>query len=255
VPVARPIQATRPASYPSQFEVDEQADDEPVAALPTPDPTTVTTAETTPFPEQAQEISPEEFLPDSQSLPSYATSSATRVLQRQLKQIIKIQLSTTSGNERYWTLDLSRLDDLYNWYFSLTTFDPDIPLSQDMRRFGVSSIQMQVIFGPQHPNTPPFVRIIKPRFRQWINGGGGHVTAGGSICVEMLTMAGWKKEYTMEQVLLIVHQALSDIEPIPARLIGTYEYSVQEAVSAYIRVANSHGWRVPQNWHRLFTQH
>jgi ubiquitin-conjugating enzyme E2 Q len=175
VPVAKPIQATRPASYFAQSLVDEQADDEPVAALPTPDPTTVTTAETTPFPDQRQEISPDEFLPDSQSLPSYATSAATKVLQRQLKQIIKIQLSTTSGNERYWTLDLSKLDDLYSWYFSLTTFDPDIPLSQDMRRLGVSSIQMQVLFGPQHPHTPPFVRIIKPRFKQWMHGGGGHV--------------------------------------------------------------------------------
>jgi hypothetical protein len=147
LPVAKPVQATRPASYPSQSEVEEQADDEPAAALPTPDPTTVNTAETTPFPEQSQEISPEEFLPDSQSLPSYATSSATKVLQRQLKQIIKTQLSTTSGNERYWTLDLSRLDDLYTWYFSLTTFDPDIPLSEDMRKFGVSSIQLQVKFS------------------------------------------------------------------------------------------------------------
>lgn len=80
------------------------------------------------------------------------------------------------------------------------------------------------------------------------------MTAGGSICVELLTMKGWKKEYTLEQVLLVVHQALSDVEPVPARLIGNYGYTVEEAVSAYIRVANSHGWRVPQNWRTLFTK-
>lgn len=78
------------------------------------------------------------------------------------------------------------------------------------------------------------------------------MVAGGSICVELLTQSGWKKDYTIEHVLLVVHQALSDLDPVPARLIGTWEYSVQEAVSAYIRVTRTHGWRVPQNWNTLF---
>jgi hypothetical protein len=147
-PIVNPAPVTTPAYYAPPADPSKPADGQPVAALPTPDPTPEITPHTTPLPQQPQEVSAEEFLPDSQSLPSYATSSATKVLQRQLKQIIKTQLSTTSGNERYWTLDLSRLDDLYTWYFSLTTFDPDIPLSGDMRRFGVSSIQLQVKFYP-----------------------------------------------------------------------------------------------------------
>ena len=223
-----------------------------IQALPTPDPTPEDTPAETPLPETPPEIAPEEFLPESQSLPSYATSAATKVLQKQLRQIIKLQLATNQGDQRYWTLDLARLDDLYTWYFTLSTFDPDIPLSHDMRRFGIKGVHIQVKFGPQHPTTPPFVRIIKPRFMQWMNGGGGHVTAGGSICIDMLTMKGWKKDITVDQVLMVVHQALSDTDPIPARLIGTNEYGLQEAVSAYIRVANTHGWRVPQNWDRLF---
>jgi ubiquitin-conjugating enzyme E2 Q len=193
------------------------------------------------------------FVPDKQYMPSYATSSATKSLQRQLKQIIKRQFATNLGDQRYWTLDLSKLDDLYTWYFKLSSFDPDIPLSKDMKQHGIDGVYVQVKFGPQAPHTPPFVRIIKPRFVQWMNGGGGHVTAGGSICVEMLTMKGWRKEYTMDEVLMIVHQALSDIDPLPARIRSTMEYSVHEAVNAYIRVARTHGWRVPQNWQTLFT--
>lgn len=229
--------------------------DESLESLQLPTPETTPTA-TTPLPQPAPQPAPEPdaFFPEAQTLPSYATSSATKALQKQLKQIIKTQLSTTLGEQRYWTLDLNRLDNLYTWYFSLSSFDPDILLSADMRAYNITSIDLEVKFGPQHPQSPPFVRIIRPRFMQWMNGGGGHVTAGGSICVEMLTMKGWKREYTLEQVLLVVHQALSDCDPVPARLIGTHEYSVQEAVSAYIRVANSHGWRVPQNWHTLFTR-
>lgn len=193
------------------------------------------------------------FVPDKQHMPSYATSSATKALQKQLKQIIKRQLNTNLGEQRYWTLDLSKLDDLYTWYFKLSSFDPDIPLAKDMRQYGIDGVYLQVKFGPQAPNTPPFVRIIKPRFVQWVNGGGGHVTAGGSICVEMLTMKGWKKDYTMDEVLTVVHQALSDVDPVPARVKSTQEYGVNEAVYAYIRVARTHGWRVPQNWNTLFT--
>jgi ubiquitin-conjugating enzyme E2 Q len=204
----------------------------------------------TPHPEP--ELNPEELLPDSQSLPSYATSAATKVLQKQLKEIIKLQLRTNLGDQRYWTLDLSRLDDLYTWYFTLSTFDPDIPLSKDLKTHKVDAVHLQVKFGPQHPSTPPFVRIIKPRFMQWMNGGGGHVTAGGSICIDMLTMKGWKKNITVDMVLMVVHQALSDVDPVPARLIGAQEYGIREAVNAYIRVANTHGWRVPQNWNSLF---
>lgn len=206
----------------------------------------------TPLPEQR--ITPEELLPDNQSLPSYATTSATRVLQKQLKEIIKLQISTNLGNQRYWTLDLSRLDDLYTWYFTLSSFDPEIPLSKDLRKFNLEAVHLQVKFGPQHPTTPPFVRIIKPRFMQWMHGGGGHVTAGGSICIDMLTMKGWKKNITVDTVLMVVHQALSDLDPVPARLVGAHEYGIQEAVNAYIRVANTHGWRVPQHWNSLFVR-
>jgi ubiquitin-protein ligase len=234
-------------SFTDSFTI-EQADHQVIKAPSTPDPTPEETFDaTTPY-----EIAPEEFLPEKQSLPSYATSSATKFLQKQLRQIIKLQLSTNFGDQRYWTLDLARLDDLYTWYFTLSTFDPDIPLSVDMRKFNVKGIHIQVKFGPQHPYTPPFVRIIKPRFMQWMNGGGGHVTAGGSICIDMLTMKGWKKDITVDHVLMVVHHALSDVDPVPAKLIGTQEYSPGEAVRAYIRVANTHGWRVPQNWNTLF---
>ena len=72
--------------------------------------------------------------------------------------------------------------------------------------------------------------------------------------MDVLTMKGWKKDIRVEQILMIVHLALSSLDPVPARLVGTHEYSVQEAVTAYIRVARTHGWQVPQNWNTLFVR-
>jgi ubiquitin-conjugating enzyme E2 Q len=221
---------------------------------PAPPPTTQ------PETELAKEIQ----YPDIQTLPSYATPSATKALQKQLRKLIKLQESTILGHGRLWILDTDKLDHLYTLNFTLSSFDPDLLLAGDMRRLGIKGVEVEVKFGPQHPNTPPFVRIVKPRFLQFMYGGGGHVTAGGisfwrklmkgSICIEMLTMEGWKKDISLDAVLTHVHAALSDPDPVPARIIADVGYSVYEAVNAYVRVARSHGWGVPRGWETLFSK-
>jgi len=124
------------------------------------------------------EVLAEDMTPEDQTMPSYATRSATRVLQKQLRDIIKLQLRTKCPEDRFWTLDLGRLDNLYIWYFTLTSFDASLPIAQDMRKFRIREIRLQVLFGPQHPLTPPFVRVISPRFLRWMHQGGGHITVG-----------------------------------------------------------------------------
>ncbi|CAG8818624.1 17792_t:CDS:2, partial [Dentiscutata erythropus] len=100
-----------------------------------------------------------------------------------------------------------------------------------------------------------------PRLLKFMDGGGGHVTSGGSICMDLLTLgnaaearAGWSSAYTIEAVLLQVKMALSSRDPRPARLDRNWnsEYSANEAIDAYIRVANSHGWTIPNQWASLF---
>jgi len=41
---------------------------------------------------------------------------------------------------------------------------------------------------------PPFVRIIRPRFRFLT----GHITVGGSICLQVLTVSGWSPSNDIE---------------------------------------------------------
>ena len=205
-------------------------------------------------PPTTAESKPEPESPIAFSFPSYARPSATKALQKQLRQIIKLQAETTAGIERYWTLDTSKLDDLYTWNFTLHTFDPDIPLSKGLKQFNLDGVKLEIRFGPTHPTTPPFVRVVKPRFVQWMNGGGGHVTAGGSICIAMLTMDSWQKDITIDNVLMTVHLALSDLEPVPARVLNASEYTLDNAALAYERVARNYGWPVPYNWNRLFTK-
>ncbi|CAG8811467.1 840_t:CDS:2, partial [Racocetra persica] len=125
-------------------------------------------------------------------------------------------------------------------------FDPTLPLAQDMARNKVKTIDLEVRFAPDYPFVPP------PRLLRFMDGGGGHVTAGGSICMDLLTLGnalerGWSSVYTMEAVLLQVKMALSSLDPKPARLDRHWnsEYTPGEAIDSFIRVANNHNWTIP----------
>ena len=48
-------------------------------------------------------------------------------------------------------------------------------------------VELEVKFPATFPFEPPFVRVLLP----WFKMHSGHVTVGGSICMEFLTASGW----------------------------------------------------------------
>ncbi|KNG83643.1 ubiquitin conjugating enzyme [Aspergillus nomiae NRRL 13137] len=180
--------------------------------------------------------------------PKYATPMATKSLQRHLQATLKVQ----EREPLYalgWYIDPNLVNNVYQWIVQLHSFEPSLPLSQDLEVAGMTSIVMELRFPPQFPMSPPFVRIIRPRFLPFSQGGGGHVTAGGAMCMELLTGSGWSPVSSIESVLLQVRMALTSTDPVPARLDQrrTQDYAVGEAVAAYTRVCQLHGWKVPDD--------
>ncbi|KFY23693.1 hypothetical protein V493_05675 [Pseudogymnoascus sp. VKM F-4281 (FW-2241)] len=175
--------------------------------------------------------------------PSYATSAATNMLGRDLQALLKVQ-STTPLHELGWYIDGDAIDNMYQWIVELHSFDPKLPLAKEMKDAKISSIVLEMRFGKNHPMSPPFVRVIRPRFLPFMSGGGGHVTAGGALCMELLTNSGWSAVSSIESVLLQVRMAISSTDPKPARLaMGTRaDYGVGEAIDAYLRACRAHGW-------------
>ncbi|KAI1127543.1 hypothetical protein F5Y10DRAFT_292726 [Nemania abortiva] len=180
--------------------------------------------------------------------PSYATKSAQQIIQRELQKLEKIQ-STTPLHELGWYIDLDKVENMFQWIVELHSFDPSLPLAQDMKAAGVTSIVLEIRFLRGFPVSPPFIRVVRPRFRLFAMGGGGHVTAGGAMCMELLTNTGWSPVSSMESVLLQVRMAICSLEPKPARLEETTssstQYGITEAVDAYTRAATMHGWEIP----------
>ncbi|KAL9093244.1 MAG: hypothetical protein Q9159_000421 [Coniocarpon cinnabarinum] len=194
--------------------------------------------------------------------PSYATPKATMTIQKAFREVVKTQESHIKHKtlaELGWYLDVQHLeasDNLYQWIIDMHSFPLDIPLGQDMQKAGIDAITFEMRFSASFPFSPPFLRVITPRFLAFQLGGGGHVTAGGSICMDLLTSSGWSVAYSIESVLLQVRMALMSTDPRPARLECVArggasgkkkggEYGVGEAVDAYIRACRTHGWEVP----------
>lgn len=143
--------------------------------------------------------------------------------------------------------------NVYQWIVELHSFDPSLPLARDMNAAGLTSIVLEIRFGKDYPHSPPFVRVIKPRFLPFTQGGGGHVTGGGAMCMELLTNSGWSAASSIEGVLLQVRMAIMNLDPKPARLLHTTKamqlsYGIGEAIEAYIRACQTHGWQVPNDF-------
>ncbi|KAF2137961.1 uncharacterized protein K452DRAFT_301349 [Aplosporella prunicola CBS 121167] len=187
---------------------------------------------------------------------SAASISASKRLQQDFKSVLSIQ-NREPAHELGWYIDpelMMETNNLYQWIVELHSFEPHLPLTQDMKAQGINSIVLELRFSKDYPISPPFVRVIRPRFLTFLQGGGGHVTAGGALCMQLLTNDGWSAVSSIESVLLQVRLAMSSTEPKPARLepgqgYGRMrDYSTSEAVQAYIRACRMHGWKVPDGF-------
>lgn len=175
---------------------------------------------------------------------------------RELHKLRSIQ-AETALHELGWYIDFDQITNLFQWVVEFHSFDLALPLAQDMKRAGVTSVVAEMRFPADFPFNPPFVRVIRPRFLPFAMGGGGHVTAGGAMCMELLTSSGWSPANSIESVLLQVRMAMCNLEPTPARLDPSVrrdgpwnDYGVGEAIEAFTRAARAHGWAIPADLQR-----
>jgi ubiquitin-conjugating enzyme E2 Q len=212
------------------------------------------------------EISMTDFVPGSLDLsnlkllrpPGDASSTTSKTLLKALQETLKVQESTPA-HELGWYVHGDQIENVYQWIVEMHSFEETLPLAKDMKKAGLTSIVLELRFTNQFPFSPPFVRVIRPRFLPFLSGGGGHVTAGGALCMELLTNNGWLLSTSIENVLLQVRMAISSTDPRPARLQGSggyggQSYGVGEAIDAYKRACQQHGWTPAKDFDSLREQ-
>ncbi|KAI6110185.1 hypothetical protein EDD16DRAFT_1612745 [Pisolithus croceorrhizus] len=183
--------------------------------------------------------------------PTESSTVATMALQRELKalhrELLKAREQDTIELLGWHMPSEFSTDNLYQWIIEIHSFDPELPVAKDMEERGVNSVILEIRFPPSFPHSPPFFRVIRPRFLPFSQGGGGHITDGGSICMDLLTSDGWLPCYSVPAILLQIKLAISNPFPSPARLHPHHwdrPYTAKEALSGYTRAAALHGWKV-----------
>jgi len=143
-------------------------------------------------------------------------------------------------------------ENLYVWEVRLFDFEGD--LGKDMKQYekqsGKNYIELRIQFSGEYPYMPPFVRVIEPRFKFRT----GNVTLGGAICMEMLTLTGWRAVNSIESIIMTVRSQIGSTES-GGRLDFTAgaAYTEQEAWQAFYRAAENHGWSTKGFGPQLFT--
>ncbi|XWW97757.1 hypothetical protein V2A60_005744 [Cordyceps javanica] len=186
--------------------------------------------------------------------PDWASTSkqAIRRLTIDLKDLHRRQTTMGDLSSGYY-VHTDKSDNMFQWIVEMFNFDAALPLARDMQELGCTSIVLEFRFGPSYPMSPPFVRVIRPQFVPFHQGGGGHVTIGGAVCLELLTNSGWNPAINIDNVIMQIRAAISEPDP-PARIdkkFAGHDYGVGEAVAAFTRLAQTHGWAVPEDFQHI----
>lgn len=129
-------------------------------------------------------------------------------------------------------------ENMFIWKLYLTKIDENSRLSKDMKKLNIQHIELEIRFDQQFPISPPFVRIVSPIFKYRT----GHITLGGSICMELLTNDGWSPAYSIENLIIhiksLILEGEGEIDEKKIHMIYTYE----ESQTAFKRMLQAHGW-------------
>jgi len=157
------------------------------------------------------------------------TSEHTRIEEETVKlkepsnlaasMLLRAERETTGGKRRL-ALDLYKImmsdieaagfsmqpmdeEKIDKWLIKLFQFDEDSNLAKDMEIVGVDHVELEMSFPDQYPFEPPFVRVVKPKFKRQTG-----FVMNGALCMELLTKEGWNPINDIESVIVSIRSLL-----------------------------------------------
>mmetsp|Transcript_3514 Transcript_3514/g.5233 ORF Transcript_3514/g.5233 Transcript_3514/m.5233 type:complete len:515 (+) Transcript_3514:76-1620(+) len=120
---------------------------------------------------------------------------------RLASDLYKIMMGDTS--EQGFTMEPANEDSMDKWKIKLFGFDPDSNLQKDMALLGLDHIELEMSFPKDYPFAPPFVRVVRPRFKRQTG-----FVMNGALCMELLTNEGWNPVNDIESVIVSIRSLL-----------------------------------------------
>jgi ubiquitin-protein ligase len=171
---------------------------------------------------------------DKKTVAKIQTSLCSKRLLSEYKKLMKADSSVLG-----FYINLPDEANMYIWDVFINKFEGNIELQQSLDHLKIPHIKLEIRFPDNYPVTPPYIRVVTPRFVFRT----GHITAGGSICMEILTSQGWSPLYSIESLIVDIKCLLSE-GSAKIDTTNSTPYSFQESKEAFFRAAASHGWKV-----------
>jgi len=167
--------------------------------------------------------------------PNQSSPEATLAIHRALKDCLTLSTEGISASPVN--------DNMYKWHVKFFGFDKSSQIHEDLFLYQTvhptrDHVLMEIIFSSRYPHYPPFLRMVYPRFHQYT----GHITIGGSICVQELTVSGWKNTFQLPSFLIMIRNLLLEGGALIDMDNAHHDYSQSEAEEAFLRVAKQHNW-------------
>lgn len=147
------------------------------------------------------------------------------------------KLMKKTGDELGFTMKLAEEGNLRKWQLFIHNVDND-KLTTQMAKLNIPYIEMEFTFPEGYPIEPPFIRIIHPHFKSLT----GHITIGGSICMEAVSKSGWIPTTSVEALITQVKLILSDGGADIDETNYNKKYNMADAKDAFARAMSVHGW-------------
>ena len=125
----------------------------------------------------------------------------------------------------------------YLWHIFITKYDDKYPVGQDMKDLGIKEIELEIKFPENYPFSPPFIRVIKPRFKRVT----GHVISG-ALCLQVLNEKFWSPASSIESLIITIKSEILEGEGRIDPQNYNIPYQESEARASFIAVSKAHGW-------------
>jgi len=122
--------------------------------------------------------------------------------------------------------------------FNIENIPKDNVLYSQLLSKNINSIKLEITVPNRYPFEPPFIRIVYPRFKFRT----GHITLGGSICMELLSLSGWMPTLKIYNMLIQIKLLIIEGGALLDDTKWNNSYSLSEAKIAYKRMITTHGW-------------
>jgi len=113
------------------------------------------------------------------------------------------RIMTHDTEEAGFSISPAGEDRMDSWTIRLFKFDEDSNLHRDLKALKIDHVELEMNFPDEYPFKPPFVRVVRPRFKRQTG-----FVMNGALCMELLTNEGWNPINDIESVIVSIRSLL-----------------------------------------------